>query len=189
MIHPPKTFFLSSWTFWVHNDISNTEVNSKQGSDQWVWRYTVKAPNFGPHENFGPLFHKDMLSLKRVLQKKENKSSRKTLDLQIRLRSFFVHDSSTEATELVRKSPKFPWGPKLETFTVTILRKRTEYFQFSQYYFCSLQVIRVYFDLANAGTYLKQRKNQQFMRYLWVWGRESQCFLINTITFPNFMSK
>ncbi len=40
------------------------------------------------------------------------------LDLQIRFCSFFVHDSSTEATELARKSPKFPWGPNLEAFTV-----------------------------------------------------------------------
>jgi hypothetical protein len=67
---------------------------------------TVKAPNFGPHENFGPLFQKGLLTLKRVLQKnEENKRCRKTLDLQIRFCSFFVHDSSTEATELPRKSP------------------------------------------------------------------------------------
>jgi hypothetical protein len=80
---------------------------------------TVKAPNFGPHGNFGPLFQKGWLSLKRVLQKKEeNKSCRKPLDLQIRFCSFFVHDSSTKATELARKSPKFPCGPKLEAFTV-----------------------------------------------------------------------
>jgi hypothetical protein len=39
---------------------------------------TVKAPNFGPHGNFGPLFQKGLLSLKRVLQKNEgNKSCRK----------------------------------------------------------------------------------------------------------------
>jgi hypothetical protein len=30
---------------------------------------TVKAPNFGPHGNFGPLFQNGLLSLKRVLQK------------------------------------------------------------------------------------------------------------------------
>jgi hypothetical protein len=70
---------------------------------------TVKAFNFGPHGNFGP-FQKGVLSLKRVLQKKneENKSCRKTLDLQIRFCSFFVHDSSKKATELARESPKFP---------------------------------------------------------------------------------
>jgi hypothetical protein len=57
--------------------------------------------------------------LKHVLQKnEENKSCRKPLDLQIWFRSFFVHDSSTEATELTRKSPKLPCGPKLEAFTV-----------------------------------------------------------------------
>ncbi len=50
----------------------------------------------------------------------ENKSCRKTLDLQIRFCSFFVHDSSTDATELARKNPKFPWGPKLEPFTVSL---------------------------------------------------------------------
>ncbi len=71
---------------------------------------TIKAPNFGPHGNFGPLFRKSLLSLKRVLQKnEENKSCRNTLDLQIRFCSFFfVHDSPTEATEPARKSPKFP---------------------------------------------------------------------------------
>jgi hypothetical protein len=64
---------------------------------------TVKAPNFGP------LFQKGLLSLKRVLQKnEENKSCRKTVDIQIQLYSFFAHNSSTEATELARKSPKFP---------------------------------------------------------------------------------
>ncbi len=40
---------------------------------------TVKAPNFGPHGNFGPLFQNGLLSLKRVLQKnEENKSCRNT---------------------------------------------------------------------------------------------------------------
>jgi hypothetical protein len=34
---------------------------------------TVKAPNFGPHGNFGPLFQKGLLSWKRVLQKNEDK--------------------------------------------------------------------------------------------------------------------
>jgi hypothetical protein len=69
---------------------------------------TVKAPNFGPHGNFGPLFQKGLLSLKRALQKnEEDKSCRKTSYLQIWFCSFFVHDS-TEATELARKSPKFP---------------------------------------------------------------------------------
>jgi hypothetical protein len=64
---------------------------------------TVKAPNFGP------LFQKGLLSLTRVLQKnKDNKSCRKTLDVQSRFCSFFVHDSSTEATELATKSPNFP---------------------------------------------------------------------------------
>jgi hypothetical protein len=80
---------------------------------------TVKAPNFGPHGNIEHLFQEGLLSLKRVLQKnKENKSCRKTLDLQVWFCSFFVHDSSTEATELARKSPKFPRGPKLGAFTV-----------------------------------------------------------------------
>ncbi len=46
---------------------------------------------------------------------KENKSCWRTLDLEIRFCSFFVHDSSTE---LARKSPKFPSDPKLEAFTV-----------------------------------------------------------------------
>jgi hypothetical protein len=71
--------------------------------------HAVKAPNFGLLGNFGPLFQKGLLSLKRVLQKnKENKSFIKMLGLQVRFFSFFVHDSSTEATELARKSPKFP---------------------------------------------------------------------------------
>jgi hypothetical protein len=63
---------------------------------------TVKAPNFGRHGNFGPLFQKRLLSLK------ENRSCKINSDLQIRFCSFFVHDSSTEAAELARKSPKFP---------------------------------------------------------------------------------
>jgi hypothetical protein len=45
---------------------------------------TFKAPNFGPHGNFGPLFQKSLLSLRRVLQNnEENNSCRKTLNLQI----------------------------------------------------------------------------------------------------------
>ncbi len=70
---------------------------------------TVKAPNFGPHGNVGPLFQKGLLSLKRILQKnEENKSCRKTLDVQICFCSYFLHDSSKEATELAKKGPKFP---------------------------------------------------------------------------------
>jgi hypothetical protein len=73
-----------------------------------VVSYTVKAPNFGLQETLD-LFQKGLLSLKRILQKnEEDKSCRKTLDLQIRFCSFFVHDSSAEATELARKSPTFP---------------------------------------------------------------------------------
>ncbi len=81
---------------------------------------TVKAPNFGPHGNIGPLFQKGLLSLRRVLQKniENNESCSKTLGLQIRFCSFLVHDSSKQATELARKSPKFSWGPKLEAFRV-----------------------------------------------------------------------
>jgi hypothetical protein len=75
-----------------------------------VYEYTtVKVPNFGPHGSFGPLFQKGLLSLKRILQKnEENKSCRKTLDLQICSCSYFVHDSSKEATELAQRCPKFP---------------------------------------------------------------------------------
>jgi hypothetical protein len=70
---------------------------------------TVKAPNFGPHGNFGPLFQKWLLSLKLILQKnEENKSCRNTLDLQICVCSYLVHDSSKEATELAEKGAKFP---------------------------------------------------------------------------------
>ncbi len=61
---------------------------------------TVKAPKFGLHGNFGPLFQKGPLSLKRILQKNEEN---KTLDLQFFFCSYFVHDSSKETTELAKK--------------------------------------------------------------------------------------
>jgi hypothetical protein len=78
-------------------------------TNEKVHSNTVNAPNFGPHGNFGPLFQKRLLSLKRILQKnEENKSCRNTLDIQIWFCSFLVHDSSKEATELARKGPKFP---------------------------------------------------------------------------------
>jgi hypothetical protein len=80
---------------------------------------TVEAPNFAPLGNFGPLFQKSLLSLKRVLQKNnENESCRNPLDLQIRFYSFLVHDSSKEVTELANKGPKFPWGPRLQALRV-----------------------------------------------------------------------
>jgi hypothetical protein len=45
---------------------------------------TVKASNFGPHGNFGPVFQKGLLLLKRILHKKEeDKSWRKTLDYKL----------------------------------------------------------------------------------------------------------
>jgi hypothetical protein len=70
---------------------------------------TVKAPNFASHGNVGPLFQKGLLSLKCVkLEIEENKSCRKTIDLQNRFLSFSVHDSSKEATELSRKTLTFP---------------------------------------------------------------------------------
>jgi hypothetical protein len=82
-------------------------------TDHSAFLYTVKATNFGPHGNFGPLFQKGLLLLKRILQKnEENKSCRNSLDVQIRFCSFLVHDSSKEATELARE------GPKLEALTV-----------------------------------------------------------------------
>jgi hypothetical protein len=67
--------------------------------------HTVKAPNFGPHGNFGPLYQKSLLSLKHILIQKneENKRCRKTLDLQICFYSYFVHDSSKEVRELAKK--------------------------------------------------------------------------------------
>jgi hypothetical protein len=69
---------------------------------------------------FGPLFQKRLVSPKRVVKKnEENKSCRKTSELQIRVCSFLVHDSSNETTELARKCPKFPSGPKLGAFTVS----------------------------------------------------------------------
>jgi hypothetical protein len=72
--------------------------------------------------------------LKRVLQKnEENKSCRKTLDPHIRFCSFFVHGSSTEATELARRSPKFPGGPKLEAFTVHLLGDLHSYHLFVEF--------------------------------------------------------
>jgi hypothetical protein len=64
---------------------------------------TVKASNFGPHGNFGPLFQNGLLSSKHTHQwNGENERFRKTLDLQIRFCSFLVHDSSKEATELAK---------------------------------------------------------------------------------------
>jgi hypothetical protein len=60
-------------------------------------------------ETLGLFFQEGLPSLKRVLQKnEENKIGRKTLDLQIRFCSFFVHDSYKEATELAKIGPKFP---------------------------------------------------------------------------------
>jgi hypothetical protein len=65
---------------------------------------TLKAPNFGPHGNFGPLFQKGLLSLKRILQKnKENKCCRNTLDIQTCFCSYLVNDSTKEAAELAKK--------------------------------------------------------------------------------------
>jgi hypothetical protein len=64
---------------------------------------TVKA------SNFGPLFQKGLLSLKRFLQENEaNKSYRKILVLKIRFCSFLAHDSHKEATKLAKRGPNFP---------------------------------------------------------------------------------
>jgi hypothetical protein len=92
---------------------SRGHKNETPWPEQIIVARTVKAPNFVP------LFQKGLLSSKRVLQKsEENKSCRKTSDPQVQLCSFLAHDLSKEATELAKKGPKFPWGPKLETFTV-----------------------------------------------------------------------
>jgi hypothetical protein len=80
----------------------------RKGTGKYRLHNTVKASNFGPHGNFGPLFQKGLLSSKRVLQKyEENEFCRKTFDQKIPFRSFLVNDSNKEATELA-KSPKFP---------------------------------------------------------------------------------
>ncbi len=77
-------------------------------------------------------FKKGLLSSKRVLHKnEENKSCRKTSDLQIRLCSFLVLDSSKEATDFANKGPKFPRSPKLEALTVVErqFRKLSTFFE------------------------------------------------------------
>ncbi len=80
----------------------------------WGWSSTVKASNFGPHWNFGPLFQKGLLSLKCILQKNEdNKSCRKSVDLRIWLCSFLVHNSSKEAIELAKKKSKVSMRSKV----------------------------------------------------------------------------
>ncbi len=102
--HQTRILWFSIWVWSHHMRWGNTYRQSP-----WLWT-SWKLWTF---------FQKGLLSLKRILQKgEENTSCWKNLDLQIRSRSFFVHDSSTEATELARKNPKFPWGPKLEALTV-----------------------------------------------------------------------
>jgi hypothetical protein len=81
---------------WLRRDVTVVFILPKRESNELdessTIKVTVKAPNFGPHGNFGPLFQKGLLSLKRVLQKnEENKSCRKTLDLQIWFCSFFLY--------------------------------------------------------------------------------------------------
>jgi hypothetical protein len=77
------------------------------GVDMRVGIGTVKAPKFGPHGNFGPLFQKSLLSLKRILPKnEEDKCCRKTLDLHVCFCSYLLHDSSKEATKLAKKKVK-----------------------------------------------------------------------------------
>ncbi len=74
----------------------------------WISGITVKAPKFGPHGNFAPLFQKGLLSSKHILQKnEENKSCRKIWYLQIRFCLYLVQDSSKEATELAKKVQSF----------------------------------------------------------------------------------
>jgi hypothetical protein len=82
---PPARPVLKRKYHWFKVVIIGFSVGKKKAS-----RPTVKALNFGPHGKFGPLFPKGLLWLKRVLQNnEENKSNRKTLDLQIRFCSFF----------------------------------------------------------------------------------------------------
>jgi hypothetical protein len=73
---------------------------------------TVKAPNFGPHGNF------DLFFRRACYQKSEenNKSCRKTLDLQICFCSYLVHDSSKEATELAKERSKVSLRSKVRGF-------------------------------------------------------------------------
>jgi hypothetical protein len=79
------------------------------GSSTSTIVHTVEASNFGTHGNFGPVFQKGLLSLKRVLKKNgENESCRKTLDLKTYFCSFLAHDSLKEALELTKKGQKFP---------------------------------------------------------------------------------
>ncbi len=94
-------------------------TSNKIIEDSRTTNRTIKASNFGPRRNLGLLQNKGLLTWKCVLQKiKNNISCRNALDVQIRFWSFLVHNSPYEPTELARKGPKFPWGPKFETFTV-----------------------------------------------------------------------
>ncbi len=123
---PSNALHERSWHEVVHE--SRTSKSSEDAHSSECFRFcfdfferNVNTSNFGPHGNFGPLFQKGLLSSKRVLHKnEENKSCRKTLDLRIRFCSFPVDDSSKEATQVAKKGPKFPCGPKLEAFTVVL---------------------------------------------------------------------
>ncbi len=108
---PPPPFFQDRnfvVGFWLKNVFQIQALYSTT----WMWMHAcfsiVKAPNFGPHENFGPLFQKSLKSLKRVLQKnEENKSFRKTLDLQIRFCSFLYMIHPKRVQNLQEKVQSF----------------------------------------------------------------------------------
>ncbi len=112
---PPTNDLFLKWDEWI------TWKSTRHTEQIWKIKYndnTVKASNFGPHGNFGPLFQKGLLSSKCVLQKKRREwklqNSFRSTDLVLIIFGTWFHPKKLR--NLQKNGPKFPWGLKLEAF-------------------------------------------------------------------------
>ncbi len=81
---------------------------------------TVKAPNFGPHGNFGSFFASSVASLDESCTKYEQTQiCRSNVFLQLLFSSLFCKMLFNYSRPFWKRGPKFPWGPKLGAFTVS----------------------------------------------------------------------
>ncbi len=83
----------------------------------------VKAANFGPHGNFGLFLASSVASVDESCTKKteQNQICRSKVFLQLLFSSFFCRTRFNDSKPFWNRGPKFPWGPKLGAFTVTLI--------------------------------------------------------------------
>jgi hypothetical protein len=86
---------------------------------------TVKAPNFGPHGNFGLFLASSVASVDESCTKNEkNRTCRPNIFIKLLFSLFFCRTRFSDNKPFWKRGPKFPRSPKLGALTACIKYRR-----------------------------------------------------------------